>query len=236
LEYQVIIKLICSNDVDFFFPPVFRILRTQPFFPGFMMRRLASLGHEDFLALKAGGEAIEADSFGEKVLRLADGSFLKLFRRKRLITSAAWYPYALRFVDNAEALSTLGIPVPRVIAAYRVPSMTRDAVHYHPLAGTTLRDLVRRGLDAEDERRLKRLFTGFVIRLHSLGIYFRSLHLGNVVLTPTDELGLIDFSDLRVYRRPLPTFMRRRNLRRMFEIPGEGDWIDGDAILETRRG
>jgi serine/threonine protein kinase len=201
-----------------------------------MTRKLASLGHENFLALKAGGEAIEADSFGEKVLRLADGSFLKLFRRKRLITSAAWYPYALRFVDNAEVLSSLGIPVPRVIAVYRVPSMARDAVHYQPLAGTTLRSLIRRGLDAENERRLKRLFTSFVIRLHSLGIYFRSLHLGNVVLTPAGELGLIDFSDLRVYPRPLPAFMRRRNLRRMLEIPGECGWIDSDAILDTRRG
>jgi serine/threonine protein kinase len=201
-----------------------------------MTRELASLGHEDFLALKAGSVVIESDSFGEKVLRLADGSFLKLFRRKRLITSAAWYPYALRFMDNAEALSSLGIPVPRVIAAYRVPSMERDAVHYRPLAGTTLRDLIRRGLDAEDERRLKRLFTGFVIRLHSLGIYFRSLHLGNVVLTPAGELGLIDFSDLRVYRRPLPAFMRRRNLRRMLEIPGECGWIDSDAILGAPRG
>jgi hypothetical protein len=201
-----------------------------------MTRKLASLGHEDFLAFKAGAETIEADSFGEKVLRLADGSFLKLFRRKRLITSAVWYPYALRFVDNAEALSTLRIPVPRVVAAYRVPSIERDVVHYRPLAGTTLRVLIRRGLNAEDERRLKCLFTGFVIRLHSLGIYFRSLHLGNVVLMPAGDLGLIDFSDLRVYRRPLPAFMRRRNLRRMLEIPGECDWIDSDAILDVRRG
>jgi hypothetical protein len=201
-----------------------------------MTRGLKTLGHEDFLALKAGAEVIESDSFGEKVLRLADGGFLKLFRRKRLLTSAAWYPYALRFVDNAAALSSLGIPVPRVIAAYRVPSVERDAARYRPLAGTTLRALVRRGLDAEDERRLKRLFTGFVIRLHSLGVYFRSLHLGNVVLTPEGDLGLIDFSDLTVYRRPLPAFMRRRNLRRMLEIPGERGWIDSEAILEARRG
>jgi serine/threonine protein kinase len=200
-----------------------------------MTRRLETLEREDFLAWKAGAETIEADSFGEKVLRFADGSFLKLFRRKRLITSAAWYPYALRFVDNAEALSSLGIPVPRVIAAYRVPSLERDAVHYQPLAGTTLRDLVQRGLDAGEERRLKRLFTGFIVRLHSLGVYFRSLHLGNVVLTPAGELGLIDFSDLRVYRRPLPGFMRRRNLRRMLAIPGECGWIDKDAILKARR-
>ncbi|MDR0378501.1 MAG: lipopolysaccharide kinase InaA family protein [Candidatus Accumulibacter sp.] len=200
-----------------------------------MAHGLEIMEHEAFLALKAGAEVIESDSHGEKVLRLTNGHFLKLFRRKRLLSSALWYPYARRFVDNAEALVTRGILVPRVLAALRVPSVRRDAVLYQPLAGMTLRALCQRGLDAGSERRLKRLFTDFVIHLHSLGIYFRSLHLGNVVLTPEGELGLIDFSDLRIYRRPLPVFMRRRNLRRMLEIPGECEWIDSEAILRAGR-
>jgi hypothetical protein len=198
-----------------------------------MTHRPGIIEHHDFLALKAGAEVLEADAHGEKVLRLADGSMLKLFRRKRLISSAAWYPYARRFADNAEALAKKGIRVPRVIAVARIPSVKRDAVHYHPLEGTTLRSLLRGGLDPETEARLKKLFTGFVIRLHALGIYFRSLHLGNVVLTPSGELGLIDFADLRIYRRPLPVFMRRRNIRRMLGIAGERDWIDSAAILKA---
>lgn len=199
-----------------------------------MKRGLSIIENQDFLALKAGAEILEEDAYGEKVLRLADGTLLKLFRRKRLISSAALYPYAQRFVDNAEALAQKGIRVPRVISVSRVPSVKRDAVHYHPLEGVTLRSLVRLGLDAETEARLKMLFTDFVIRLHSLGIYFRSLHLGNVILTPAGELGLIDFSDLRIYRRPLPAFMRRRNIRRMLGITGERDWIDSEAILKAR--
>ncbi|MDR3298683.1 MAG: lipopolysaccharide kinase InaA family protein [Candidatus Accumulibacter sp.] len=199
-----------------------------------MTRALETLEHEDYLALKADAEVIEADSYGEKVLLLTDGRILKLFRRKRLISSAAWYPYARRFVDNAEALALRGIPVPCVVAAWRAPTVQRDAVLYWPLAGTTLRALVRQGLDIEDERRIKRLFTAFIIRLHSLGIYFRSLHLGNVVLTPAGELGLIDFSDLRIHRRPLPVFMRRRNIRRMLELADERGWIDREAILKTQ--
>jgi hypothetical protein len=199
-----------------------------------MTRGLSRMEYPDFLALKTGAEVLESDTYGEKVLRLTDGRILKLFRRKRLVTSAAWYPYAQRFVDNAEVLALCGISVPRVIAAWRIPSVKRDAVLYWPLEGTTLRALLQRGLDAESECRMKRLFTGFVIRLHSLGIYFRSLHLGNVVLTPAGELGLIDFADLHLYRHPLPVFMRRRNIRRMLEIPGERDWIDSEAILKAR--
>jgi len=199
-----------------------------------MKRGLKIVEHQDFLNLKAGAEVLEADPHGEKVLRLADGTILKLFRRKRLITSAAWYPYAQRFADNAVALQQRGIPVPCLIAVMRIPSVKRDAVHYHLLEGATLRQLVRQGLDPKTGQALKKRFTEFVIHLHALGIYFRSLHLGNVVLTPSGELGLIDFSDLRVYSRPLPVFMRRRNIQRMLGIDSEREWIDSEAILNRR--
>jgi len=198
------------------------------------MPGLKVIAHEDFLAMREGADVLEADGHGDKVLRLADGTLLKLFRRKRILSSAAWFPYAQRFAKNALVLRERGIPVPTVIAVARIPSIRRDAVHYHPLAGESLRALLRRGLDPVNERELKRKFTEFVIRLHSLGIYFRSLHLGNVILTPSGELGLIDFSDLRVYSRPLPAFMRRRNIQRMLGMEGEREWIDSDAILRRR--
>ena len=199
-----------------------------------MRRRMNALDHQEFLALKAGAEVLEQDAHGEKVLRLTNGSLIKLFRRKRLVSSTAWYPYAQRFADNAEALAQRGIPVPRVIDIWRIPSIKRDAVHYHPLEGVTLRSLNRPGSNI-DLAALKTRFTDFIIHLHRLGIYFRSLHLGNVILTPAGELGLIDFSDLRIYRASLPTFMRRRNIRRMLEMPAESDWIDTEAILAAHR-
>ena len=199
-----------------------------------MRRRMNVLDHQEFLALKAGAEVLEQDAHGEKVLRLTNGSLIKLFRRKRLVSSTAWYPYAQRFADNAEALAQRGIPVPRVIDIWRIPSIKRDAVHYHPLEGVTLRSLNRPESNI-DLTALKKRFTDFIIHLHRLGIYFRSLHLGNVILTPAGELGLIDFSDLRIYRASLPIFMRRRNIRRMLSMPAESDWIDTGAILAAHR-
>ena len=68
-------------------------------------------------------------------------------------------------------------------------------------------------------------------RLHDEGIYFRSLHLGNVVLTPQGELGLIDIADVRLHRGPLTRFWRKRNLRRMDGIASERDWLDRARIL-----
>lgn len=191
------------------------------------------LQHPDYLALRGGAEVLEADRLGDKVLRLPDGTFVKLFRRKRLLSSAAWSPYAQRFADNAAALARLGIPCPRVIAVWRVASIARDAVHYHPLEGETLRALIGNGLTPERERWLRQAFTAFVRHLHDLGIYFRSLHLGNVVLTPDDTLGLIDISDVRLHRRPLSHFWRARNLRRMQDMDSERDWLDRERLLAT---
>ncbi len=198
-----------------------------------MRNALKTIGQQDYLAMRDGAQVLEEDSHGEKVMILADGSILKLFRRKRLISSALWYPYAQRFVDNAVALQQYAIPVPEVITAMRIPSIQRDAVLYRPLPGKTLRTLARDGLDTQTGKSLKDRFTRFVIHLHDLGIYFRSLHLGNIVVTPEGELGLIDFSDLRIYRRSLSRSMRRRNIRRMLGMDGERDWIDGEAILNS---
>jgi hypothetical protein len=187
---------------------------------------------QDYLALREGAKVLEVDHYGEKVLRLVDGTILKLFRRRRrLISSAALFPYARRFANNAVALAKLGIPVPQVIETLRIPSIKRDAVHYAPLAGNTLRELMRSGLSPEREHELKEAFTRFVIRLHDNGVYFRSLHLGNVVCTPEGLLGLIDFADLRIHPWSLGKYLRTRNVRRMQDMEDERGWLDFEAIV-----
>lgn len=188
-------------------------------------RRLRVLKHEDYLQLRAGARVVEADHYGEKVLILADGTYLKLFRRKRLISSAAWYPYARRFADNADALAQLGIPCPQVIETYRLPEIARDAVHYRALPGETLRHAVARGLGDDEANRLRRQFREFVGRLHDLGIYFRSCHLGNVVVTPNGEMGLIDIADLQLGGRSLRPAKRRRNYSHILRYTGDRDWL-----------
>lgn len=187
-----------------------------------------------YLELCAGAEVLEADAFGEKVFRLPDGSILKLFRRKRLLSSATLFPYARRFAANARALERLGIPVPQILESFRIGGIGRDAVRYRPLPGITLRELSRKGIAAPEKADLKAAFTRFVIELHRKGVYFRSLHIGNVVRTPDGQLGLIDFTDLRIYPWPLVRFSRRRNMRRMAGIEDELDWLDAEAIVAGR--
>lgn len=172
------------------------------------MQALTTLDYEH---LRQGAELIEADGHGDKVLRLHDGTFIKLFRRKRLISSAALWPYAQRFAENARILDSLGLPCPSIIQVYRLHELQRDIVHYRPLPGRTLRQLKAEELTEE-------LFSAlgiFIAGLHQHGIYFRSLHLGNIVLTPDNRLGLIDLADLQKASRALGKMKRLRNFQHL---------------------
>ncbi|MDR1461845.1 MAG: lipopolysaccharide kinase InaA family protein [Azoarcus sp.] len=182
-----------------------------------------------FQALTAGAEVVERDSYGAKVLLLPDQSYFKLFRRKRLLSSALWRPYAQRFADACRVLAERRIPCPEVIALYRIPSIERDAVHYLPLPGQTLRQMLEQGMGEADAAQLRRQLGAFVARLHAAGIYFRSLHLGNIVLTQQKTLGLIDLADMRAYRRGLGRILRHRNLRHMLRYPEEAGWLAGNG-------
>ncbi|WP_024658361.1 toluene tolerance protein [Pseudomonas syringae USA007] len=183
---------------------------------------MQALDHAHYLDLVQGAEVLEADGTGDKVLRLRDGSMLKLFRRKRLVSSAAWYPYAQRFADNCVTLAQRAIPCPRVLTVCRIAEIERDAVHYDPLAGYTLRQLLGSAI-SDDSLRMQ--LGRFIADLHEKGIYFRSAHLGNVILTPEGNLGLIDIADMKTYRRPLRKSLRLRNFKHMLRYQEDRQWL-----------
>ncbi|MDF0733873.1 toluene tolerance protein [Pseudomonas entomophila] len=171
------------------------------------------LSQVDFDQLTLGAKVLEADSHGAKVYLLGDGNILKVFRRKRLISSALLRPYSQRFIDNALRLVQMGIPTLEVVSHHKLPMPGRTAVLYRPLPGETLLQLSRQpGFSWSDY--LPRLIE-LVRQLHRSGIYFRSLHLGNVVVTPEQRLGLIDVADMRFLRGPLSARMVRRNVQHL---------------------
>lgn len=191
---------------------------------------MQQIDHIAYMNLRDGAKVLEADGSGDKVLLLADGNFLKLFRRKRLFTSAALFPYAQRFAENASALQRLGIACPRVLGLYREPSIGRDLVHYSPLTGQTLRHWLSKNDDVGAI--VRRQLGHFVAQLHENGVYFRSLHLGNIVLTPESQLGLIDIADLRTQRSKLGKWMRLRNFRHMLRYNEDRAWLLQDNAAD----
>ncbi|UQY36429.1 polymerase [Pseudomonas fulva] len=175
-------------------------------------------------ALLQGAKTIEEDGLGVKVARLGDGDFLKLYRRKRLLSSDLWDLPAQRFADNARGLLRLGITAPTVLDVLMIGERRLSAVRYQPLPGDTLRNQLRQ-LDAEPRAALVRQFGAFLGELHQLGVYFRSLHLGNVLLLPDGSFGLIDLSDMKLESRPLAPWKRRRNLQHILRYDEDIDWL-----------
>jgi hypothetical protein len=158
-----------------------------------------------------GARVLETDSFGPKVYLLQDGNILKLFRRKRVFSSALFRPYSKRFIDNAVELQKLGVPTFQVLQFYRLQAPGMTAVLYQPLPGETLRQIASK--DGFNWQQSLPALVGLIRSLHASGIYFRSLHLGNIVVTPDNRMGLIDVADMRFLRGPLPKYLIRRNLQ-----------------------
>lgn len=185
---------------------------------------MKTLSEDNLNELLQGARVIEEDGYGIKVACLANGDYLKLYRRKRLLSSALWSPPARRFADNAERLKQLNIPVPSVVETLQVPSRKLNGVRYRPLPGDTLRSHWRTLDDGRRAGEVER-FGVFLGQLHESGVYFRSLHLGNVLILPDDRFGLIDLSDMQVSGRPLARWKRQRNLQHMLRYEEDTRWL-----------
>ena len=183
---------------------------------------MRTLSKDKYEALLAQSEIIEKDRHGIKVVRLPDGNFLKTFWFRRVVSSRRIFPEAYRFSMNAKALQRRGIPTVIVRKRIQIPHLNRTGVVYHPLAGRTLRQVAKAG---EFNAALARQLGAFIAGLHRQGVYFRSLHLGNVVLCPDGSMGLIDISNLTAYPWSLGQRTCLRNLFHLFRYPNDSQMI-----------
>jgi len=171
---------------------------------------------QEYEGLIAGARVLSADRHGPKVYELADGSVVKLFRRKRLLSTALLYPYAARFARAAKGLAQRDIRCVKVTQVARVASIQRDIVGYDYLPGKPLRaELIDAMDDADRLASLLQRQARYAAELHRKRIYFRAIHFNNVIVCPDGELGLIDISEARVGRCKLSPGKRARNFRPM---------------------
>lgn len=163
------------------------------------------------------------DRHGLKVIETPEGEIVKFFRRKRLLSSALWDPYARRFARNAGKLRELGIPTVEVTGVWKVGSMKKEAVVYRRMEGEMFRDLEK------TPERMERL-AKFFAKLHEKGVFFRSVHFGNILELPDGELGLIDVADMKCKGRRLGVKERLRNFAHLVKYE-----VDGKAVEEYGR-
>mgnify|MGYP001773801228 CR=1 FL=1 len=166
---------------------------------------------QEFQRLIRSCQVLEKDGHGEKVLRRHDGIIIKIFRRKRFLSSALLYPYARRFVHNVDKLRALGVVTMHVVKTGHCNNPQRDLVWYQPVIGQTLRECLR----SENSAQLISALGTFVGQLHQKGILFRSLHFGNIIVGENGNFGLIDVADMRFSARPLTVTARQRNFFHM---------------------
>lgn len=186
--------------------------------PGKCIRPSELLSADALQSMLTGGEVLEQDERGYKVVRLQSGDILKIFRVRRKISGARIYSHARRFMRNAERLQKLGVPTVVCKRLYHFANSTDTAVLYVPLAGYTVKKLLEGQLLNQD---MAYALGAFVARLHQSGIHFRSLHMGNILVMPDGQYGLIDISDMSIYPWPLFCNTRVRNFRHLCRYPDD---------------
>lgn len=173
---------------------------------------MENISNSEYRLMSKGAGILSKDNKGDKVLHLRDGSLLKLFRIRHIISTARFYPYSLRFVNNAKKLRALNIPTVETIKYFKIPSINRTAVQYRKLEGETLPTYLSHKKLTEE---LAEKFGSFIATLHNKGVYFRSIHLENVIVLPDESFGLIDVSDMKMFSHSLSLRMRNGNFRHL---------------------
>lgn len=197
---------------------------------------MRTLSPTELSALTSHASILEQDGLGAKVLKLEDGSLLKLFRKRPVFSSETLKPYAKRFAQNAVRLRHLGFNSPQIIQIYwLVDPINKTAVHYWPLPGQTLRHALASST-IEQRQQLVEKFGALLARLHTCGVYFRSVHLGNVLVQPDGQLGLIDLADMRISRFSLSLSKRRRNLKHMRRYAEDQRWLFDEHLEALKTG
>ena len=174
---------------------------------------MKSFSLDEYEQLIAESVILEQDRSSIKVIKTPDGRIVKFFRLKRLLSSARFKSYAARFVDHAKALKKLGFNTVEIEDVYYCRAVKRSLVFYDPLPGQTLREALA-SQDKPDD--IMEMFIAFYAELHNQGVYFRSIHLSNVIISDNmDALGLIDIADMKIYSKSLSKEMRMRNFRHL---------------------
>jgi len=159
--------------------------------------------------------------YGPKVVLLPDGDYLKVFNPKSGVTKRRFFPKYKTFVRNTEKLRAYNISCVRVTEIYALPDQDGFAVRYVPLIGTDLRILAQRQVDKTLEK-----FIPFLVELHEKGIYFRGIHLANVLRLDDGKYGLIDVADLYFKRGPLSVMQRVRNLVHLLQNKDDAPFFE----------
>lgn len=179
---------------------------------------MLSLSKSEYESWLTEHELVEKDRHDPKVLRCSNGDYIKIFRIKHLVSLSRFINPADRFCRNARQLTERGFSTVTPVECWHIPHQQRWAVRYAPVAGENLRNLLAK--NALSDKVIADVGT-LIATLHDKGVYFRSLHPGNIILQPDGTLGIIDILDCRFswFGQALGEYRRQRNFTHLFRYP-----------------
>lgn len=143
----------------------------------------------------------------------ADDTIIKFFYpKRRLFSSDRFKPYAMRFCNNIEKLQAYGYSVPNIVKVKYCAERKLYLVYYKKLAGVDVRTIAKtKGLNFITH------VSKLIADMHAQGIFFRSIHLENLLKQPDNKIGLLDIADVRFNKKPLSLYTRYRNIKHLLQ-------------------
>ena len=153
-----------------------------------------------------------ADDLGHRKTFHKKNEIIKIFNVRGYISSGFFNTYASRIIKNSIKLKDHEISSIEITNELAFQYNNRlSGVSYKYIPGKTYRDL--------GNKITKEMITDlakYISIIHKKGIYFRAMHLGNILLH-NKKLFLIDIAKIHFYPWPLFIFTRARAFRRMIK-------------------
>lgn len=154
----------------------------------------------------------KADDLGHRKTFHKKNEIIKIFNVRGYISSGFFNTYASRIIKNSIKLKEHEISSIEITNELAFQYNNRlSGVSYKYIPGKTYRDL--------GNKITKEMITDlakYISIIHKKGIYFRAMHLGNILLH-NKKLFLIDIAKIHFYPWPLFIFTRARAFRRMIK-------------------
>ncbi len=193
---------------------------------------MKTISQKELDALCQNGQAIDSKGGYPAVVIHPDDTVTKFWARKKgFFSSTTLYPYSKRFLKNASELTRRGITVPKILDHAKLENSHVRIVTYSSLPGQSIRELLEKTPTQIDIHSLAQ----YLYQLHEKGIYFGGIHLGNIIQGPSNQsYGLIDFTDVRFYPKPLNIKRRAANLSIPLRYPKDIERIKKSGLPDLQ--
>lgn len=149
----------------------------------------------------------------------------KFFYKRKRISTSTFLPQADRFRVNSIRLSQCGVKAPKVNDSFYCEDLPVHIVIYDLIEGIDFREHCSKG-----ELDCLGILPEYLSQLHDTGVYFRAIHLGNIVKCPSGENALIDISDLSVKSGSLSIFRRARNIAHLIDTEEDREYFNAYGL------